>query len=126
MNKSKLGSIFLKEIDQYERSVVGGMTARIFIMVLGVGAVVMIGVLPTVFWSIPDLYMYMVVVLGTPPFIVYGLKLDGIVKERLLFILTIQERSYQTDDDFTAFGNKEVTYGNSAFSQAKDVHEWQR
>ena len=28
------------------------------------------------------------------------------------------------DDDFTAFGNKEVTYGNSAFSQAKDVHEW--
>ena len=55
MNKSKLGSIFLKEIDQYERSVVGGMTARIFIMVLGVGAVVMIGVLPTVFWSIPDL-----------------------------------------------------------------------
>ena len=49
MNKSKLGSIFLKEIDQYERSVVGGMTARIFIMVLGVGAVVMIGVLPTVF-----------------------------------------------------------------------------
>lgn len=85
----------------------------------------MIGVLPTVFWSIPDLYMYMVVVLGTPPFIVYGLKLDGIVKERMLFILTIQERSYQTDDDFTAFGNnKEVTYGNSAFSQAKDVHEW--
>ena len=117
MNKSKLGSIFLKEIDQYERSVVGGMTARIFIMVLGVGTVVMIGVLPTVFWSIPDLYMYMVVVLGTPPFIVYGLKLDGIVKERMLFILTIQERSYQTDDDFTAFGN-------SAFSQAKDVHEW--
>ena len=84
----------------------------------------MIGVLPTVFLAIPDLYMYMVVVLGTPPFIVYGLKLDGIVKERLLFILTIQERSYQTDDDFTAFGNKEVTYGNSAFSQAKDVHEW--
>ena len=37
MNKSKLGSIFLKEIDQYERSVVGGMTARIFIMVLGDG-----------------------------------------------------------------------------------------
>lgn len=63
-----------------KRSVVGGMTARIFIMVLGVGAVVMIGVLPTVFWSFPDLYMYMVVVLGTPPFIVYGLKLDGIVK----------------------------------------------
>ena len=29
------------------------------------------------------------------------------------------------DDDFTAFGNnKEVTYGNSAFSQAKDIHEW--
>ena len=28
------------------------------------------------------------------------------------------------DDDFTAFENKEVTYGNSAFSQAKDVHEW--
>ena len=28
-------------------------------------------------------------------------------------------------DDFTAFGNnKEVTYGNSAFSQAKDIHEW--
>ena len=61
MNKSKLGSIFLKEIDQYERSVVGGMTARIFIMVLGVGAVVMIGVLPTVFWSITDLYMFMMV-----------------------------------------------------------------
>ncbi len=125
MNKSKLGSIFLKEIDQYERAVVGSMTARIFIMCLGVGVVVLVGVLPTVIWPMPDLYMYMVVVLGTPPFIVYGLKLDGIVKERLLFILTIQERSYQTDDDFTAFGNNmEVTYGNSAFSQAKDVHEW--
>ena len=71
MNKSKLGSIFLKEIDQYERSVVGGMTARIFIMVL--------------------LYL----------------------------------KTYMIDDDFTAFGNNmEVTYGNSAFSQAKDVHEW--
>ena len=53
------------------------------------------------------------------------LVMKKIISRRLLFILTIQERSYQTDDDFTAFGNNmEVTYDNSAFSQAKDVHEW--
>lgn len=124
MNNSKLGSIFLKEIDKYERAVVGGMTWRMLVLMVGVALVVLIGVVPTIIWNIPDLYMYVVVIIGAPPFIIYGLKLDDFVKERALFLLTIQERSYQTDDDFTAFGNTEVNYSNATFSQEKNVHEW--
>lgn len=112
---NKLGSEFFKPIDGFERGLVGGATWRQVLMMLGIFLGAGLSTLIIVL-GLPDILMYVMLLVTIPPSAIYGLKKDETLKELLRFKLTQQERSYMTDNEM------EDTRGN--FTQAKGVHEW--
>ena len=112
---NKLGSEFFKAIDEFERSVIGGFTWRQIIMLLGIVLGVGLATLISMF-NLPSVLFYLVLALTVPPSFIYGIKKDEQIKEVLLFRLTVQERSYQTE-----YESEET---NGKFIQEKGVHEW--
>lgn len=105
---NKLGSEFLKEFDQYERPVFFGATFRQVVFVFGVVIAVGVAFAISLLGQSKNLMLIAGVILAFPvafPFILYGIKGDEALRERVMFTLKIQKRSYQTDfqkgDDFT-------------------------
>ena len=93
---NKLGSEFLKEFDNYERPIAFGLIKRLLIMMLGIGIVISLTISISLM-ELSDIFMYLVALLITPPFIVYGLGFDESVKDKILFNLKVQKRSYITE-----------------------------
>lgn len=105
---NKLGSEFLKEFDQYERPVFFGATFRQVVLIFGVVIGVGIAFAISLLGQSKNLMLIAGVILAFPvafPFILYGIKGDEALRERVMFTLKVQKRSYQTDfqkgDDFT-------------------------
>ena len=111
---NKLGSEFHKEINGFERGVIGGVTFRQLVMMLGLILGVGLSMLVIVL-GLPDILMYLALIVVIPPFAIYGLKKDEQIKEYLKFQFTLQERSYMTELE------SEETSG---FIQEKGVTEW--
>lgn len=93
---NRLGSEFFKELDSYERPVIGTLTFRQLILFAGIGLVTIVSTL-LVFFKAPDIILYLVVGGILPPFVIYGMKIDEIIKDNVRFALMKQERSYQTE-----------------------------
>lgn len=105
---NKLGSEFLKEFDQYERPVLFGATFRQVVLIFGVVIAVGVAFAISLLGQSKNLVLIAGVILAFPvafPFILYGIKGDEALRERVMFTLKVQKRSYQTDfqkgDDFT-------------------------
>lgn len=117
---NKLGSEFLKQFDNYERPVAFGMTKRLLVMMLGIGIVVSLTITISLM-GLSDIFMYLVALLIAPPFIIYGLGFDEVVKDRVMFNLKVQKRAFITEfeegeeftkDDFKSWKKvKEVDEG---------------
>lgn len=105
---NKLGSEFLKEFDQYERPVLFGATFRQVVLIFGVVIGVGIAFAISLLGQSKNMMLVTGVILALPvafPFILYGIQKDEDLRERVMFTLKVQKRSYQTDfqkgDDFT-------------------------
>lgn len=105
---NKLGSEFLKDFDQYERPVFFGATFRQVVLIFGVVIAVGVAFAISLLGQSKNLMLIAGVILAFPvafPFILYGIKGDEALRERVMFTLKVQKRSYQTDfqkgDDFT-------------------------
>ncbi|PHV58703.1 hypothetical protein CS009_01470 [Streptococcus macedonicus] len=105
---NKLGSEFLKEFDQYERPVLFGATFRQVVLIFGVVIGVGIAFAISLLGQSKNMMLVTGVILAFPvafPFILYGIQKDEDLRERVMFTLKVQKRSYQTDfqkgDDFT-------------------------
>lgn len=95
---TRLGSEFLKALDSYERPFLGYMTLRQIILLFGIGLTVLITAV--LFWfKTPNLILYSVSLLVLAPFVIFGCHIDEKITDELRFLLTKQERSYQTDYD---------------------------
>ena len=110
---NKLGSEFLKPLNTFKT---GGMNFRMLLMIIGltigVGLSVIIALL-----GLPDILMYLSLIIICPPFVLYGLEKETIVKDILKFKFTIQERSYMTE-----FESEDLN--DLKFTQEKSVNEW--
>ena len=110
---NKLGSEFLKPLSSFKS---GNLNFRMLLMIiglsLGVGLSVVISVL-----GLPDILMYLSLIIICPPFVLYGLEKETIIKDILKFKFTIQERSYMTE-----FESEDLN--DLKFAQEKGVHEW--
>ena len=93
---NKLGSEFLKEIDNYERPIAFGMTKRLLVMMVGIGIVVSITITISLM-GLSEIFMYLVALLIAPPFIIYGLGFDEVVKDKVMFNLKVQKRAFLTE-----------------------------
>lgn len=113
---NKLGSSFIKPLGDYERPVVGSFTFRQLVLIFGIGLGVLLSTV-VLLVGLPDIFMYLVLVVTTPPFMVYGLKLDDKIKDWMRFNFTTQTRVYLTEFDDKG-GSK--AYG---FIQAKNLSE---
>lgn len=105
---NKLGSEFLKEFDQYERPVLFGATFRQVVLIFGVVIAIGVAFAISLLGQSKNVMLIAGVILAFPvafPFILYGIKGDEALRERVMFTLKVQKRSYQTDfqkgDDFT-------------------------
>ncbi|MDV6000874.1 PrgI family protein [Streptococcus canis] len=95
---TRLGSEFLKALDSYERPIIGYITFRQLVLLFGIGLTVL--VTSVLFWfHTPDLILYGVSLLVLAPFVIFGCHIDEKIKDELRFLLTKQERTYQTDYD---------------------------
>ena len=101
---NKLGSEFLKEFDNYERPIAFGMTKRLLVMMVGIGIVVSITIAISLM-GLSEIFMYLVALLIAPPFIIYGLGFDEVVRDKVMFNLKVQKRAFLTEfeegDEFT-------------------------
>lgn len=112
---TRLGSEFLKALDSYERPFLGYMTLRQWILLFGIGLAVI--VTSIFFWlKTPTMIRYGVGILVLAPFVIFGCHIDEKIKDEMRFLLTKQERTYQTDYD-----RKEYTRND--FIQSKDNPE---
>ncbi|GAD41597.1 TPA: PrgI family protein [Streptococcus pneumoniae] len=112
---TRLGSEFLKALDSYERPFLGYMTLRQIILLFGIGLTVLVA--SVLFWfRTPDIILYGVSLLVLAPFVIFGCHIDERIKDELRFLLTKQERTYQTD-----YERKEYTRND--FIQSKDSPE---
>ena len=112
---TRLGSEFLKALDNYERPVWNYSTFRQLILFFGIGLAVVVATV--LFWfHIPDVILYGVSLLVLAPFVIFGCHIDEKIKDEMRFLLTQQERSYQTDYD-----RKEYTKND--FIQSKENPE---
>ncbi|WP_303972048.1 PrgI family protein [Streptococcus merionis] len=112
---TRLGSEFLKALDSYERPFLGYMTLRQLVLLLGMGLTVF--VTAVLFWfKTPDVILYGVGLLVLAPFVIFGCHIDEKITDEMRFLLTKQERTYQTDYD-----RKETTRND--FIQSKDTPE---
>lgn len=112
---TRLGSEFLKALDSYERSVIGYITFRQLVLLFGIGLTVVAS--SVLYWfKIPELILYGVSLFVLAPFVIFGCYIDEKIKDEVRFLLTKQERSYQTDYD-----RKEYT--RNAFIQTKENPE---
>ena len=93
---NKLGSEFLKEFDNYERPIAFGMTKRLLVMMVGIGIVVSITITMSLM-GLSEIFMYLVALLIAPPFIIYGLGFDEVVKDKVMFNLKVQKRAFLTE-----------------------------
>lgn len=111
----KLGSEFLKEFGDYERPVFLRRTLRQLIMTGGIVLGVALGVLLN--WlGFPDVFNYLVTGIIIGPSFLYGTKKNKILKERLIFQLINQKRSYMTE-----YGGEETKHYE--FTQSASVQE---
>lgn len=95
---TRLGSEFLKALDSYERPVIGYITFRQLVLLFGIGLTVL--VTSVLFWfKTPDVILYGVSLTVLAPFVIFGCHIDKKIKDELRFLLTVQERTYQTDYD---------------------------
>lgn len=93
---TRLGSEFLKALDSYERPIIGYITFRQLVLLFGIGLTVL--VISVLFWfQTPDIILYGVSLLVLAPFVIFGCHIDEKIKDELRFLLTKQERTYQTD-----------------------------
>ncbi|MDN5469881.1 MAG: PrgI family protein [Lactococcus raffinolactis] len=113
---NKLGSEFLKPFSDYDRPVVGSLTKRQLVMMIGI---VLGGVAITtvILLGLPDIFMYLSGAIIVPPFIVYGMKKDIEIKEKVKFAFTIQKRYYQSEI------RKGQGYQADEFIQEKSIKE---
>lgn len=111
----KLGSEFLKEFGDYERPVFLRRTLRQLVMTGGIVLGVALGVLLN--WlGFPDIFNYLVTGIIIGPCFLYGTKKNKILKERLIFQLINQKRSYMTE-----YGGEETRHYE--FTQSASVQE---
>ncbi|XTB26748.1 hypothetical protein KQH69_09860 [Streptococcus sanguinis] len=111
----KLGSEFLKEFGDYERPVFLRRTLRQLVMTGGIVLGVALGVLLN--WlGFPDVFNYLVTGIIIGPSFLYGTKKNKILKERLIFQLINQKRSYMTE-----YGGEETKHYE--FTQSASVQE---
>lgn len=111
---NQLGSNFLKRLDGFERGIVGPLTWRMLVMMVGIGLYVGLAIwMSLAGW--PDMLIYLGVVVAVP-FVAIGFKFDRKVVEWLKFQFTIQERAYMTEYESEGFNDK--------FVQSKSVHVW--
>ncbi|HEM3690385.1 TPA: PrgI family protein [Streptococcus suis] len=101
---NKLGSEFLKEFDNYERPVAFGLTKRLLVLFLGIAIVVSLTITISLM-ELSDIFTYLVTLIIAPPFIIYGLGFDEVVKDKVTFNLKVQKRAFLTEfeegDEFT-------------------------
>lgn len=111
----KLGSDFIKEFGDYERPVFLNRTLRELVMTIGIILGVSLGVLLN--WlGFPEIFNYLITGIIIVPSFLYGTKKDQILKERLLFMVTNQKRSYMTE-----YGGEETKHYE--FTQPASVQE---
>lgn len=111
----KLGSEFLKEFGDYERPVFLRRTLRQLVMTGGIVLGVALGVFLN--WlGFPDVFNYLVTGIIIGPCFLYGTKKNKILKERLIFQLINQKRSYMTE-----YGGEETRHYE--FTQSASVQE---
>ena len=112
---TRLGSEFLKALDSYERPVIGYMTLRQLVLLFGIALTVVVTTI--LYWlKAPDIILYGVDILLLAPFVIFGCYIDEKIKDEVRFLLTKQERSYQTDYD-----RKEYT--RNEFIRPKEIPE---
>lgn len=95
MKLMKLGSEFLKEFDGYERPIAFGKTKHQ--LVFAIGIILGIGFSTGLYFlHFPIVVSMILLAIIVSPFMLYGMKKDVEIKEKLKFRLTIQERVYMT------------------------------
>ena len=113
---NKLGSEFLKAFSVYDRPVFGSLTKRQLVMMIGV-VLGGIAITTVIILGLPDIFMYLSGGIIVPPFVIYGMKKDIEIKEKMKFAFTIQKRYYQTET------RKGQGYQANEFIQEKSVKE---
>ncbi|WP_449463490.1 PrgI family protein [Streptococcus suis] len=92
----KLGSEFLRTFTDYEPPVLFGRTKRQLVMTIGTFSSIGLSVLLSV-THFPKWIGYILLGAILVPVFLYGTKKDIELKERYRFSLTIQKRSYRTE-----------------------------
>ncbi|ANC99984.1 PrgI family protein [Streptococcus suis] len=112
---TRLGSEFLKALDNYERPIWGYMTLRQVVLLFGIILTVILTV-AMIWLQLPSFLIYSIALLLLAPFVIFGNHIDEKIKDELRFFLAKQERTYQTD-----FDRKD--YAANAFIQPKENPE---
>lgn len=93
---NKIGSEFLKEFDDYEPPFWWKFTLRQTVLLVGL---LIVGALSTVviIYQLPELFIYLLAGVILPPFVIYGLKKEEKLIDKLHYLLRTQERYYDTE-----------------------------
>lgn len=93
---NKIGSEFLKEFDDYEPPFWWKFTFRQTILLVGI---LIVGGLSTavIMYQLPEFFIYLLGGVVLPPFVVYGIKKEGKMIDKLRYLLRVQERYYDTE-----------------------------
>lgn len=93
---NKIGSEFLKEFDGYEPPFWWRFTLRQTVLLVGV---LLVGGLATlvILYKLPEFFIYLLGGVVLPPFVIYGIKREGQLIDKVRFLLRIQDRYYATE-----------------------------
>lgn len=112
----KIGSEFLKEFSGYESNFFWKFTLRQ--TVLFVGILITTGLSTTiVYFKLPEFFIYIVGGILLPPFVIFGLKKEEKLIDKIRFYFLITERVYQVED------KKWREYSKNEFIQSKNISE---
>ncbi|MGT2755762.1 PrgI family protein [Streptococcus ovuberis] len=92
---AKLGSEFLKEFDHFEKPSLFKSSKRLVIFIIGVFLVSALSV-GLFLINFPLILIYLLLFMVLVPLTLYCTGKDEAIKERVLYFITIHERSYQT------------------------------
>ncbi|MFM0788399.1 PrgI family protein [Streptococcus suis] len=113
---NKIGSEFLKEFSGYESNFFWKFTLRQTVLLVGVLITAVFGT-AIVYYKLPEFLIYILGGILLPPFVIYGLKKEEALFDKVRFFFLITERIYQVED------KNWREYSKNEFVQSKTVSE---
>ncbi|MHC3762665.1 PrgI family protein [Streptococcus suis] len=112
----KIGSEFLKEFSGYESNFFWKFTLRQTVLLVGLLITALLGT-AIVYFELPKFFIYIVGGILLPPSVIFGLKKEEKLIDKIRFYFLITERVYQVED------KKWREYSKNEFIQSKTISE---